>query len=70
MTFYQTLTFATSASPESSYPFEIVFKTFTQLVDARKRRFAPYTPDPLCAKDTRYLIRFARHDRVQRSPHP
>jgi len=34
----------------------VLVKTFTQLVDARKCRFAPNTPDPLCAKDTRHLI--------------
>jgi len=28
-------------------------------VDARKIRFAPNTPDPLCAKGTRHLTRFA-----------
>jgi len=32
----------------------VLLKTFTQLVDARKSRIAPNTPDPnpLCAKDT------------------
>jgi len=43
--------------------------TFTQLVDARKSGFAPNTPDPLCAKDTRHLIRFARNGSNRRSPH-
>jgi len=28
-------------------------------MDARKSRFAPNTPDPLSAKGTRHLIRFA-----------
>jgi len=28
-------------------------------MDARKSRFAPYTPDPLCAKGTRHLNRYA-----------
>jgi len=27
------------------------------------------TPDPLCAKDTRYLIRFARNGSIQRYSH-
>jgi len=48
----------------------LLLKTFTQLVDARKRRFAPNTPDPLYAKDTKHLIRFARNGSIQRSPHP
>jgi len=30
----------------------VLVKTFTQFMDARKSRFAPNTPDPLCAKDT------------------
>jgi len=38
-------------------------------MDARKIRFAPNTPDPLCTKGTRHLIRFARNDSIQRSPH-
>jgi len=38
--------------------------------DARTSRFAPNTPDPLCAKGTRHLIRFARSSKIQRSPHP
>jgi len=35
-------------------------------MDARKSRFAPNTPDPLCAKGTRHLIRFARKGSIQR----
>jgi len=38
-------------------------------MDARKSRFAPNTPDPLCAKDSRNLIRFVRNGSIQRSPH-
>ena len=30
-------------------------------MDARKSRFAPNTPDPVCVKGTRHLIRFARN---------
>jgi len=30
-------------------------------MDARKSRFAPNTPDPVCAKHIRHLIRFARN---------
>jgi len=48
----------------------MLLKTFTKLVDARKSRFAPNTPDLLCAKDTKHLIRFARNGSIQRSPHP
>jgi len=40
-----------------------------QLVDAGKSRIAPNTPDPLCAKGTRHLTRFARNSCIQRSPH-
>jgi len=29
-----------------------------------KKRFAPNTPDPVCAKGTRHLIRFARNDSI------
>ena len=39
-------------------------------MDDRKSRFAPNTPDPLCARDTRHLTRFVRNDSIQRSPHP
>ena len=39
-------------------------------MDARKSRFAPNTPDPLCAKDTRHLSRSVRNGSIQRSPHP
>jgi len=39
-------------------------------MDARKSCFAPNTPDPLCAKDTRHLTRFVRNGSIQRSPHP
>ena len=38
-------------------------------MDARKSRFAPNTPDPVCAKHIRHLIRFARNGGIQRSPH-
>jgi len=37
-------------------------------MDARKSRFAPNTPDPLCAKGTRHLVRFARNGSIQSSP--
>jgi len=45
MTLYQTLTFATSGSPESS-ALNLLLKTFTQLVDARKSYFTPNASDP------------------------
>ena len=48
----------------------VLVKTFKQLMDARKSRFAPNTPDPLCAKDTRHLTRFVRNGIIQRPPHP
>jgi len=47
-----------------------LLNTFTQLMDARKSRFAPNTPDPLCANYARHMIRFARNGSIQRSPHP
>jgi len=46
----------------------MLLKAFTQIMDARKCRFAPNTPDLLCAKGTRHLIRFARNGSIQRSP--
>jgi len=46
----------------------MLLKVFTQLMDARKSRFAPNTPDPLRARGTGHLIRFARNDSIQRSP--
>ena len=48
----------------------VLLKAFTQLTDARKSRFAPNTPEPLCAKGTRHLICFARNGSIQWSPHP
>ena len=35
-----------------------------------KSRFAPKTPDPLCANYARHLMCFARNGSIQRSPHP
>jgi len=49
---------------------KVLLKASTQFMDARKIRFAPNTTDTLCAKDTRYLIRFAWNGSIQRSPHP
>jgi len=37
---------------------------------ARKSRFAPNTPDPLCANYTRHLMCFTRNGSIQRSSHP
>jgi len=34
-------------------------------MDARKSRFAPNTPDPLYANDTRHLMCFARNGSIQ-----
>jgi len=42
-------------------------KSFHTTHDARKSRFAPNTPDPLCAKGTRHLMHFARNGNIQRS---
>ena len=35
---------------------------------ARKSRFAPNTPDPLCTKDTRHLTRFVRNGMAFKDP--
>jgi len=40
------------------------------VMDARKDRVAPNTPDQLCAKGTRHLIRFVRNGSNKKSPHP
>jgi len=45
-------------------------KSFHTTHGCQKSRFAPNTPDPLCAKGTRHLIRFAGNGSIQRSPHP
>jgi len=39
-------------------------------MDVRKSRFAPNTPDPLCANYTRHPMCFARNGSIQRSPDP
>jgi len=44
-------------------------KNFLTTHGCQKSRFAPNTPDPLCAKGTRHLIRFARNGSIQKSPH-
>ena len=69
MALYKTLTFATEASPET-HSLHVLLNAFTQLTDARKSRFASNTPDPLCAKGTGHLIRFARNDSIKKSPYP
>jgi len=56
-TYYTTLA-PNDALPDPNFcnqcePWKLT--TFTQLVDAGKSGFAPNTPDPLCAKDTRHL---------------
>jgi len=38
-----------------AHSLNLLLKTSTQLVDARKSRFASNTSDPLCAKDTKHL---------------
>jgi len=70
MTLYKILAFATSAGRLKLIALNVLLKTFTQLMDARKSRFSPNTPDPVCAKGTRHLIRFARNGSIQSSPHP
>jgi len=54
--------FCNQCKPWKLIALNVLLKTFTQLVNARESRFAPNTPDLLCAKDTRHLIRwrFAR----------
>ena len=48
----------------------MLVKTFTQFMDPRKSRFAPNTPDPLCANYTRHIMCFVRNGSIQRPPHP
>jgi len=43
--------FCIQCKPLKLIALNVLLKTFTQLVDARKGRFAPNTADPLCAKD-------------------
>jgi len=61
--------FCDQCKPLKLIALNVLLKTFTQLMDSRKSRFAPNTPDPLCAKGTRHLIRFARNGHIQRSTH-
>jgi len=57
-------TFCNECKPWKLIVLHVLLKTFTKLVDARKSLFAPSTPDSLCAKDTRRLIRFARNGNI------
>ena len=45
-------------------------KHFRTTRGCQKKPFAANMADPLCAKDTRHLIRFARNGSIQRSPQP
>jgi len=45
----------------------VLLKAFTQVMDSRKSHFSPNTPDALCAKGTRHLIRSARNGSIQTS---
>ena len=62
--------FCNQCKPWKLIALNMLLKTFTQLKAARKSRFAPNTPGPLCTNCTRHLIRFARNGSIQRSPHP
>jgi len=62
--------FCNQCKPWNLIALNVLVKTFTQFMDARKSRFAPNTPDPLSAKHTRHLTRFVRNVSIQRSPHP
>jgi len=62
--------FCNQYKPWNLIALNLLLKTLTQLVDSRKSRFAPNTPDSLCSKDTRHLLRFARNGSIQRSAHP
>jgi len=59
--------FCSQSKPSKLIALNLLLKTFTKLVDSRKSRLAPNTPDSLCGKDTRHLIRFARNGSIQRS---
>jgi len=43
--------FFNQCKPWKLVDLNLLLKTFTQFVDARKNRFAPNTPDPLCANN-------------------
>ena len=62
--------FCNQCKPWKLIDLDVLLKTFTQLTDARKSRFAPNTPDLLCANYTRHLKCFARNGTIQRCPHP
>ena len=62
--------FCNQFKPLKRIALNVLLKTFKQLMDARKIRFAPNTPDPLCANYTRHLMCFARNGSIQRSHHP
>jgi len=52
--------FCDQCKPWKVISLNVLLKTLTQLMDARKSRFALNTPDQLCAKDTRHLTRFVQ----------
>jgi len=62
--------FCNQCKPWKLIALNVFLKTFTKLMYARKSRFSPNTPDPLCAKDTRHLMCFARNGSIRRSTHP
>jgi len=66
----QDLNFCNQCKPWKLITLNLLLKTFTQLVDSRKKRFAPNARDSLCAKDTRHLSHFVRNGSIQRSAHP
>jgi len=66
----QDLNFCNQCKSWKLTTLKVLLITFPQLMDARKSRFAPNTPYPICVKGTRHLIRFARNGSIQRSPHP
>jgi len=57
--------FCNQCKPSELIALNVLLKNFTQLMDASKSRFAPNTPDPLCANDTRHLMCFARDGSIQ-----
>jgi len=48
--------FCNQGKPWKLVGLNMLLNTFTQLMDARKSRFATNTPDPLCTNYTRHLV--------------
>jgi len=71
-------TYYTTLDPNDALPVEalkahslnLASSNFQKSRGCQKKPLCPSTPDPLCAKGTRHLIRFARNGSIQRCPQP